>query len=88
MRQIVTIKEQTLLDLAVQEYGTPDALFQIISDNPHLAGLNEFPAGHQHPEEADIDISYPIRAGVTIYLQDFIEKENAQVAAQLKEITS
>lgn len=88
MRQIITIKGQTLLDLSVQEYGSADTLFQLVEDNPHLAGLNDFPQGHVSPAEADFDISYPVREGVVINIQDFIEKENSQVAAQLTDIKS
>jgi hypothetical protein len=36
MKQILANKKQTVYDIAVQEYGNVEAVFQIISDNPTI----------------------------------------------------
>jgi hypothetical protein len=88
MRRILSVKNQTVFDIAVQEYGNVEAAFQILADNPHLAGMNDLPSGYELPEGIDFDIAYPIREGQTIYLQQFIEIENTQVAKELETVIS
>lgn len=87
MRTITVIKEQTLWDLAVQEYGNAEAAFQILADND-LAGLNDLPAGHELAEDCDFDIAYPIKPGVKLVIQDRIEGDNQTIAHQLENIIS
>lgn len=36
MKQIETVKDQTLLDLALQHYGTAEAVGEILANNPAL----------------------------------------------------
>lgn len=88
MRQILSVKGQTIFDIAVQEYGNAEAAFQVLADNPQLAGLNEFPAGYVLPAEADFDISHAIRQGTPINLQDFLEIENTLIANELTTVVS
>jgi hypothetical protein len=88
MRQIITISDQTIFDLALQAYGNMESAFQILEDNPQLAGMNDFPDGYVMGEEADFDISYPIKAGLTLNIQDYIEIENNTIAKQLEIVIS
>lgn len=88
MRLITTVRNQTIFDIALQEYGTVEAAFQIIEDNPHLSGLNDFPAGVTLPAGTDFNISYPIREGVTINLQDELDIENTTVKKDIGTVIS
>lgn len=88
MRQITTVKGQTIFDLAVQEYGNMELAFQILSDNPELTGLNDLPVGMVLPVGIDFDVSHPIKEGVIIQLQDFLETENTLVAKELGTVIS
>jgi|WetSurMetagenome_2_1015567.scaffolds.fasta_scaffold01806_17 hypothetical protein len=87
MRQITTVKNQTIFDLAVQEYGNIELAFQILEDND-LSGLNDFPSGHTLTEGCDFDLAYPIKEGVIIEIQDTIDGENKNVANQLETVIS
>ena len=87
MRQIITVKGQTLFDIAVQEYGNAEAVFQIIQDN-NLDNMNELPSGYTMPVEADLDIAHPLKEGLVIVIQDFIEKQNTVIANELINIVS
>lgn len=88
MRQILTIKNQTVFDIAVQEYGNMETAFHILEDNPHLAGANDLPVGYNLPPDIDFDISYPIQEGTIIYLQDSLPLENTVTANQLEQVIS
>ena len=87
MRQILTKKGQTVFDIAVQEYGNVEASRQILEDND-LSGMNELPSGYNMPLEADFDISYPLKSGVVINIQDYIEIENTNIAKELDTVIS
>lgn len=87
MRQITTVKGQTIYDISLQEYGTDEAVFQILEDNPHLAGKNEVPAGSITSSE-NFNFGWPIKSGVQINIQDYISIEKTGVAKQLGTITS
>ncbi len=87
MRQIVTVKNQTIFDLAVQEYGNVELAFQILEDND-LTGLNDFPSGHTISAGCDFDIAYPIKEGVAINIQDPLTGENKIIAKQLETVIS
>jgi hypothetical protein len=87
MRQITTVSNQTVFDIAVQEYGNVELAFQIIQDND-LAGLNELPAGHELANGCDFDVSYPLKAGLTINIQESLEGENTVIANQLETVIS
>lgn len=87
MRQILTVKGQTLSDIAVQEYGNVEGVFQLIADN-NLAGMNELPSGYVMPSEASYDISHPLKEGLRINIQDFIEIENTLIANNLTTVIS
>lgn len=87
MRQISTVKGQTIFDLAVQEYGNMEAAFQILEDN-NLKGLNDFPSGYVRTADMDFDVAYPIRDGITINLQDSLEIENTVVKNELDIVIS
>jgi hypothetical protein len=87
MRQITTVKNQTIFDLAVQEYGNVELAFQILEDND-LTGLNDFPSGHNISAGCDFDIAYPIKEGVTINIQDPLSGENKIIAKQLETVIS
>ena len=88
MRQIITVENQTVFDIAVQEYGNMEAAFQILTDNPHLVGLNQLPAGYTLPTDIDFDISYPIQPGTLLYLQPSLTIENTVIANQLNQVIS
>jgi len=88
MRQITTINEQNIFDIAVQEYGNVEAVFIILQDNPQLAGQNEFPAGYSIQEGVEFDISYPIKPGTIINIQEGLEIEKISVKRQIDKIIS
>lgn len=88
MRQISTVENQTVFDIAVQEYGNMEAAFQILTDNPHLAGLNQLPAGYSLPVDIDFDISYPIQPGTIVHIQRSLPIENTVIANQLNQVIS
>lgn len=88
MRAITTKKGQTIFDIALQEYGNAEAAFQILADNPRLAGLNDFPVGYVVQQESDFDVSHAIKPGVEILIQDYIEIENTLIANELTEVIS
>lgn len=88
MRQILTVKGQTIFDLAVQEYGNMEAAFQILTDNPHLSGLNDFPVGYVKTADMEFDVAYPIRDGITINLQDTLDIESTVVKKELDKVIS
>lgn len=39
-RVITVLKEQTIWDIAVQEYGSAEGVFQLMEDNPEVTGLD------------------------------------------------
>jgi hypothetical protein len=41
MRVIKVIEDQTLLDVAVQEYGNSEGVFWLVEDNPNLNGITD-----------------------------------------------
>jgi hypothetical protein len=88
MKQIITVSNQTIFDLALQAYGNMEAAFQILEDNPQLAGMNDFPDGYSLGEAADFDISYPIKARLALNIQDYIEIENNTIAKQFETVIS
>jgi hypothetical protein len=60
MKQITTVKGQTLTDISIQEYGTALAVFEIIENNPNL--LNDFGADESLIEDVtQLDVGYPLR---------------------------
>lgn len=76
-----------MFDIAVQEYGNAEAVFQILRDND-LRGMNDLPAGYSMPMEASFDISYPVKEGIVIEIQDTIDMENTIVANELTTVIS
>jgi hypothetical protein len=87
MRQITTVKDQTIFDIAVQEYGNVELAFQILEDND-LSGLNDFPSGHVIISGCQFDLAYPIKTGVVIKIQESLDGENKVVANQLETVKS
>lgn len=55
---ITTVKNQSLIDLAVQYYGNVDATLTILDDNQHLGADNEF------------DLGYAVVAGTQVLIRD------------------
>lgn len=56
--KINTIPGQTVMDIALQYYGTIEALFIIMEDNPHI--LNEYDEAFIPEPFSDFDLSQPI----------------------------
>jgi hypothetical protein len=83
MRSIETVKGQTLMDLAIQEYGSFEAVFLILEDNPHIAGLNDFPQGYLVDGFCDFDLAHPIKPGVKIYIREDSELTIPSVLRQI-----
>lgn len=84
MRPIETIKGQTLTDIAIQEYGNYEAVFEIIENNPQLAGSNDFPDSYLVDEIYDIDIAHAIKPGVKIFINDDSPLMRNDVKKELK----
>ncbi len=82
MKQILTLKSQTIFDIAIQEYGNVEAFTQILEDN-NLDGLNEFPAGVLLPFENGFNVCYPFREGITLNITENIALQNMTVKKQL-----
>ena len=60
MKQILTVKGQTLTDIAIQEYGNAAAVFEIIENNQDL--LNDFGEDQTLIEDVtQLDLAYPLR---------------------------
>ena len=87
MRQISVVSDQTIFDIAAQEYGNAELAFQIVEDN-ELSGLNDLPIGITLDEGVDFDVTYPIIEGTIIYLQDYLSDENTAIAKELTNIIS
>lgn len=87
MRQITTVKDQTIFDIAVQEYGNAELAFQILEDND-LSGLNDFPSGHVITAGCQFDLAYPLKAGLTINISENLDSENKVIANQLETVKS
>lgn len=83
MRSIKTVKGQTIMDLAIQEYGNFEATFLILEDNPHLAGLNDFPQGHFVDDFCDFDFAHPIKPNVEINIREDSELTIPSVLRQI-----
>jgi len=83
MRTIKTVKGQTLMDLAIQEYGNLEAAFQILEDNPRLAGLNDYPVGQLVDDFCDFDFSHPIKPGVEVFINEDSDLVNQGVLKKL-----
>lgn len=83
MRTIKTVKGQTLMDIAIQEHGNFQAVFELLKDNPHLSGLNDYPAGQMVDDFCDFDFAHPIKAGVVINIREESEFSNPGVLRQL-----
>lgn len=88
MKQITTVKSQTVFDLAVQEYGNMEAVFEIINNNPELIGMNDYPDGHSVDETIDFDMSFPIKPGVKILIDETSALYNTVIIKQLSKVIS
>lgn len=91
MEQITIEGEQTLFDIAIQEYGKADAetLWKILDDNPDLsfdykAMLTDSVAegyvivdNYEVVESGFKDLAYPLSEGQVVNIDsDYAEKEN------------
>jgi hypothetical protein len=83
MHTIDTVKGQTLMDIAIQEYGNIAAMFIILEDNPHLAGMNKYEAGQLVDPFCDFDIGHPIKEGISINIRKDSDLENLAVLREL-----
>lgn len=70
MRTIKTLKGQTIIDIAIQEYGNIEAVMELVDNNPQLWGVNDYPAGSLVDDFCDFDLALPIMQGTKIYVDD------------------
>lgn len=71
MRTIVTVKNQTIFDIAVQEYGNAAAWEEIIADNPGLK--NDYSSALEagifyYPDE--LDLAFPLQEGSKLLINE------------------
>lgn len=85
MKTVKTIKNQTLWDIALQEYGTDTAAFQVLKDNPHLR--NQI-SGLPQPAGVDFNFGLPIAENTVISLRETPAIINTQVAGRLGHVIS
>lgn len=83
MRTIRTLKEQTISDIAIQEYGNIEAVMELIDNNPHLVGMNDYSSSDIIDNFCDFDVSIPIRENVRLYINDSSHLMNRKVLKEL-----
>lgn len=67
MRTIISVKNQTVFDIAVQHYGNVDLFDKIIVDNPHLVNdYSEASAAGVSVDYNEFDLSWPLQEGLRI----------------------
>jgi hypothetical protein len=72
MEQIVVYEGQNLVDIAIQEYGSLEGVWQLVMDNPNIRGIDyQLKAG----EILQIDETKKIREDIT----DYFEKRNIKL---------
>lgn len=84
MRQILTAKNQTVYDIAVQEYGNVEAVFQIINDNPTLTNETGVILG----AGVDFDLAGYIKEGTTINILETSDFERPAIKRELTTVIS
>jgi hypothetical protein len=85
IKEVTTYKDQTLTDIALQEYGNAQAVFEIVSLNSGL--LNDFGDEEQTVEDVTrLDIAYPLRAGQIVKVDTESSLVNTQRKKELTEI--
>jgi nucleoid-associated protein YgaU len=83
MKEINTTKGQTLTDIALQEYGNAEALFEIVENNPAL--LNDFGDDEQTVEDVtQLDLAYPLRKNQKIIIDTESDLVNRAKLSELK----
>jgi nucleoid-associated protein YgaU len=83
MKEINTTKGQTLTDIALQEYGNAEALFEIVENNPAL--LNDFGDDEQTVEDVtQLDLAYPLHKNQKIIIDTESDLVNRAKLSELK----
>ncbi len=83
MRIIKTVKGQTIGDIAIQEYGNIEAIIELLDNNTHLAGMNDYTSSDLVDAFCDFDVSIPIRENVRLYINDSSHLMNRKVLKEL-----
>ncbi len=83
MRIIKTLKGQTISDIAIQEYGTIEAVMELLDNNPHLKGMNHYTPNDMVDHFCDFDIAVPILEDVKLYINDSSQLMNRKVLKEL-----
>lgn len=85
IKEVATHKGQTLTDIALQEYGNAQSVFEIVTLNFGL--LNDFGDEEQTVEDVTrLDIAYPLRAGQLVKVDTESTLINTQKKKELTEI--
>lgn len=66
IKRTTVMRGQTLLDMAIQEYGGIDGVFLLLGDNPQVSGLSAALAAGQQLKV----VSAPVDRDVATYYQD------------------
>lgn len=77
-RKIIVLDRQTLWDIAIQEYGTVEAVFDLLSDNPSLTINTALIAGQQ------LIISSPVM-NQDVY--DYFKKNNLNPVSDVRDVS-
>lgn len=86
MKIVQTVKNQTIFDIAVQEYGNAAAWEEILNLNPGLKNDYSSALAAQilyYPEE--FDLAFPIMEGTKVFIETESDLANAKY---LREIAS
>ncbi len=83
MRTIRTLKGQTISDIAIQEYGNIEAVMELLDNNPHLVGMNDYTSLDIVDSFCHFNISIPIRENVKLYINESSHLMNRKVLKEL-----
>ena len=61
MKKIKIRPGQTVMDIAIQEYGNIEAIFEILDLNTHI--LNDYPEHEAIADRSEFDLGYSIKTG-------------------------
>jgi hypothetical protein len=70
MREIKTLPYQTLFDIAIQETGSIETVWEILADNSTLINQNDLPPDTSTDPQFNFDLGYPITPGTIILIRE------------------
>lgn len=82
MKTIKVVGGQTVMDIAVQEYGNLEAVFEILENNQHM--LNDYPDDEFIADRSEFDVGYSIKKGTELLIDNESPLVNKRVLAELK----